>query len=117
MLKLIDKNRSGTGDDEAGVTGRCRSRVRAVKVEDGTVELGCERSEQSALAHCARPDFWETLQHFTGKLYSRELGNNAATSWAARRTSVVDPASQAPHTAFGTRLLGGSWADIQPTFE
>ena len=35
MLELVDENRPGTGDDEAGVAGRCRSRVRAVKVEDG----------------------------------------------------------------------------------
>ena len=55
MLEFVDENRSGTGDDEAGVTGRCRSRVRAVKVEDGPVELGGERSEQGALAHGARP--------------------------------------------------------------
>jgi hypothetical protein len=55
MLELVDENRPGTGDDEAGVTGRRRSRVRAVKVEDGPVELGRERSEQGALAHGARP--------------------------------------------------------------
>jgi hypothetical protein len=53
MLELVDENRPGTGDDEAGVAGRRRSRVRAVKVEDGPVELGRERSEQGALAQCA----------------------------------------------------------------
>jgi hypothetical protein len=55
MLELVDENRLRTGDDEAGVAGCCRSRVRAVKVEDGPVELGGESSEQSALAHGARP--------------------------------------------------------------
>ena len=55
MLELVDEDWPGTGDDEAGVAGRCRSRVRAVKVEDGPVKLGRESSEQSALAHGARP--------------------------------------------------------------
>ncbi len=47
-------NRPRTGDDEAGVAGRCCSRVRAVKVEYGPVELGGESGEQSALAYGAR---------------------------------------------------------------
>ncbi len=55
MLELVDQNWPGTGNDEAGVAGRCRSRVRPVKVEDGPVKLGRESSEQSALAHRARP--------------------------------------------------------------
>ena len=55
MLELVDENRPGTGDEEAGVAGRRRSRVRAVKVEDRPAELGGERGEQSALAHGARP--------------------------------------------------------------
>jgi hypothetical protein len=35
MLELVDENWPGTGNDKARIAGRCRSRVRAVKVEDG----------------------------------------------------------------------------------
>lgn len=49
--------RTGQGPEthEARVAGRRRSHVRAVKVENGPVEPGRERSEQGALAHGARP--------------------------------------------------------------
>jgi len=40
---------------EAGVAGRRRPCVRAVKVEDGPVELVRESSEQGALAYSTRP--------------------------------------------------------------
>jgi hypothetical protein len=45
VLELVDENGPGTGDNEAGVAGRRRSRVRAVKVEHGPVKLGREGRE------------------------------------------------------------------------
>ncbi len=54
MLELVDENWPGTGNDKVGVAGRCRSRVRAVKVEDGPVKLGRESGEQGALAPSQR---------------------------------------------------------------
>ena len=54
VLELVDENRPWTRDDEAGVAGRCRPCVRAVKVEDGPVELARESGEQGALAYGAR---------------------------------------------------------------
>lgn len=49
MLELVDENRPGTGDDEAGVAGRRRPCLRAVKVQDGPVKLVRERGEQVLL--------------------------------------------------------------------
>src|SRR5271170_3414969 len=60
MPELVNENWPGTGNDEAGVAGRCRSRVRAVKVEDGPVKLGCESGEQDPLAHRRRWATWRS---------------------------------------------------------
>jgi hypothetical protein len=85
VLEFVDKNWPGTRDDEAGVAGRCRSRVWAVKVEDRPVKLGRESSEQSAFAHSTRPGedhdglFAQALH--TGQPADDFLGNLTASYW------------------------------------
>ena len=88
MLELVDENRPGTGDDEAGVAGRRRSRVRAVKVEDGPVELGRERSEQGALAHGARPG--EDHDGLFAHALKDDFGESARTQPANSRHALQD---------------------------
>jgi hypothetical protein len=91
MLKLVDENRPGTGDDEAGVAGRRRSRVRAVKIKDRSVKLSRERSEQGAFAYGARSgeDYDGLFLHAPRD----DFGESARTQ-PARRLHALQNATQ-----------------------
>jgi hypothetical protein len=116
MLELIDEDRPGTGDEKAWVARRRCPGVRAVKVEDGSVELGRERSEQGALAHGARPgeDHDRLFVHALRYDFDESARTQPATSFHALQSAMLGN----PRTVFWETLhplLGNLTAAIWAT--